>query len=214
MLLKTLRNEVYRLHLELPKNNLVTWSSGNVSGRDVESNLVVIKPSGVLYDELTPENLVIVDMDGKVVEGKSKPSSDTLAHLYIYKHRKDVNGVVHTHSPYATAFAANGKGIPAILTAICDEFGGPVPCGGYAKIGSDEIGREVVDKIGSSPAILLLNHGVFTIGKTPLHAVEAAVKVEDVAKTVFLAMQLGSPVEIPAEEIKRAHQRYVDEYGQ
>lgn len=157
---------------------------------------------------------VVVDLDGNVVEGNLKPSSDTAAHLYVYRHRPDVGGIVHTHSPFATAFAAVGWPIPANLTAICDEFGGPIPCGGYARIGGDEIGREVVRSIGNSSAVLLKNHGVFTIGKTPEDAVKAAVMVEDAARTMFYAMQLGEPIEIPPEEIARAHRRYLKEYGQ
>jgi L-ribulose-5-phosphate 4-epimerase len=158
--------------------------------------------------------MVVVDPDGKVVEGKLKPSSDTAAHLYVYRHRLDVNGMVHTHSTFATAFAAVGRPIPVYLTAICDEFGGPIPCGAYAKIGGDEIGREVVRSIGSSLAILMKNHGVFTIGKTPEQAVKAAVTVEDVARTVFYGLQLGKIDEIPPEEVARAHRRYLEEYGQ
>jgi L-ribulose-5-phosphate 4-epimerase len=158
--------------------------------------------------------MVILDMDGKVVEGTLKPSSDTQAHLYVYTHRPDITGIVHTHSNFATAFAAVGAPIPAVLTAICDEFGGPIPCGGYAKIGNDEIGREIIRSIGASPAILLQNHGVFTIGHTPEEAVKAAVMVEDVARTVFYARQLGEPIEIPLEEIARARQRYATQYGQ
>ena len=213
-MLETLREEIWRLHLELPRNNLVAWTSGNVSGRDPEMGLVIIKPSGIRYEDLTPESMVVVDLDGKVVEGNHKPSSDTCAHVYVYRHRPDVNGVVHTHSTFATAWAAAGKPIPAVLTAICDEFGGPVPVGAYAKIGGDEIGREIVRSIGSSPAILMKNHGVFTIGQTPEAAVKAAVMVEDVARTVFYALQMGQPEEIPAEEIARAHRRYLEEYGQ
>jgi len=213
-MLETLREEIWRLHLELPRNNLVAWTSGNVSGRDTETGLVVIKPSGIRYEDLTPESMVVVDQDGKVVEGNHKPSSDTFAHVYVYRHRPDVNGVVHTHSTFATAWAAVGRPIPAVLTAICDEFGGPVPVGAYAKIGGDEIGREIIRSIGDSPAVLMKNHGVFTIGKTPEAAVKAAVMVEDVARTVFYALQLGQPEEIPAEEIARAHRRYLEEYGQ
>jgi L-ribulose-5-phosphate 4-epimerase len=214
MYLEELRHEICRLHAELPRNNLVTWTSGNISGRDPESGLVVIKPSGVHYHELTPENMVVVNLDGEVVEGNLKPSSDTFAHVYIYRHRSDVNGVVHTHSTFATAWAAVGKPIPPVLTAICDEFGGPIPVGDYAKIGGDEIGQEILRSIGPSPAILMKNHGVFTIGRTAEAAVKAAVMVEDVARTVFFACQLGEPEEIPAEEIARAHRRYLDEYGQ
>lgn len=213
-MLEALREEICRLHLELPRSNLVAWTSGNVSGRDASTGLVVIKPSGIRYEDLTPENMVVVDLDGNRVEGEYKPSSDTAAHLYVYRHRPDVNGIVHTHSTFATAFAAAGKPIPAVLTAISDEFGGPIPCGGYAKIGGEEIGRELVRAIGDSPAILMKNHGVFTIGRTPEAAVKAAVMVEDVARTVFYALQLGQVDEIPAEEVARGHRRYLEEYGQ
>ncbi len=214
MLLENLRAQICRLHEELQRNHLVVWTSGNISGRDVESGLVVIKPSGVRYEELTPDKMVVVDLDGRVIEGALKPSSDTRAHLYVYRHRPDVNAVVHTHSPFATAWAVVGRPIPAVLTAICDEFGGPIPVGKYAKIGGDDIGREIVRSIGNSPAILMQNHGVFTVGRTPIEAVKAAVMVEDVARTVFYAVQLGQPQDIPPEEVARAHRRYLEEYGQ
>jgi len=214
MLLKTLRESIYKLHLELPRNGLITWTSGNVSGRDPESGLVVIKPSGVMYDELTPDKLVIVDMGGNVVEGTFKPSVDTATHLYIYRSRSDVNGVVHTHSPYATAFAVVGKPIPSYTTAICDEFGGQIPVGGFAPIGEEDIGREVVNSIGKSVAILMQNHGVFTIGKDAKSAVKAAVMVEDAARTMFYAYQLGEPIPIPDAMVKRLHDRYTNQYGQ
>jgi L-ribulose-5-phosphate 4-epimerase len=213
-MLEKLKEELVQLHLELPRNNLVAWTSGNVSARDPETGFMVIKPSGIRYEDLTPEAMVVVDLDGKVVEGKYKPSSDTFAHVYVYRHRPDSNGVVHTHSTFATAWAAAGRPIPPVLTAICDEFGGSIPVGAYAKIGGDEIGQEIIRSIGTSPAILMKNHGVFSIGKTPEAAVKAAVMVEDVARTVFYAMQLGQPDEIPAEEVARAHRRYLDEYGQ
>ena len=213
-MLEALKEEVYRMNLELPRNGLVAWTSGNVSGRDASSGLVVIKPSGIRYESLSANSMVVVDADGDLVEGKLNPSSDVKAHLYIYRRRPDVGGVVHTHSTFATAFAALGRSIPASLTAVCDEFGGPIPCGGYARVGGDEIGREVVQGIGKSPAILLRNHGVFTIGPTPQAALKAAVMTEDAAKTMFFALLLGQPEEIPAEEIERAHRRYVEEYGQ
>ncbi|MBE0409044.1 MAG: L-ribulose-5-phosphate 4-epimerase [Anaerolineales bacterium] len=213
-MLDALRKEICRLHLELPHNNLVSWTSGNISGRDPNSGLVVIKASGVRYEQLTPDHMVVVDLDGKVIIGDYKPSSDTAAHLYIYRQRAKIGGIVHTHSPFATAFAAVGKPIPVVLTAICDEFGGEIPCGGYARIGGDEIGREVVRVMGSSPAVLLKNHGVFTMGKDAESALKAAVMVEDVARTVFYALQLGQPDEIPPEEVARAHRRYLEEYGQ
>jgi len=213
-MLEKLKEELVQLHLELPKNNLVVWTGGNVSARDPETGLVVIKASGIRYEELRPQHMVVVDLDGKRVEGDYKPSSDTASHLYIYKHRPDVGGVVHTHSAYATAFAAVNKPIPAVLTAIADEFGGPIPCGGFALIGDEAIGKVVIDSIGNSPAVLLKNHGVFTIGKNAKSAVKAAVMTEDNAKTVWLAMQIGVPDEIPQEDVEKLHHRYTHVYGQ
>ena len=157
---------------------------------------------------------MVVDIDGRVIEGRWRPSVDTSTHLYVYRHRQDVNGIVHTHSPYATSFAALGRPIPVYLTAIADEFGGPIPVGPYARIGGEEIGKAIVEHIGNSPAILMKNHGVFTIGKTPEAAVKAAVMLEDVARTVHLALQLGKPDEIPDDEVRRAHEEYVSKYGQ
>jgi L-ribulose-5-phosphate 4-epimerase len=213
-MLERLKKEVYKLHLELPKNHLVVWTSGNVSARDPESRLVVIKPSGVRYEALRPEDHVVVNLEGEVVEGTLKPSSDTASHLYIYRHRPDVNGVVHTHSPYATAFAALGRPIPVYLTAMADEFGGPIPCAGFALIGGEAIGQQVVEHIGTSPGVLLKNHGVFTIGPTAEAAVKAAVMVEDAARTVWLTLQLGQPEEIPPEDVAKLHHRYTHVYGQ
>jgi L-ribulose-5-phosphate 4-epimerase len=213
-MLELLKEELVQLHLELPRNNLVAWTGGNVSARDPDSGLVVIKPSGVRYEDLRPGLMVVVDLQGKIVDGVLKPSSDTYSHLYIYRARADVGGIVHTHSRYATAFAAAGKPIPCVLTAIADEFGGPIPCAGFALIGDEAIGRLVVEGIGHSPAILLKNHGVFTIGKNATAAVKAAVMTEDVAATVWLATQIGQPDEIPAEDIARLHDRYTNIYGQ
>ena len=213
-MLEELKERVCELNLELPRNRLVVATSGNVSGRDPETGYVVIKPSGVKYSELKPTLMVVVDLDGNVVEGKLAPSVDTKTHLYVYRHRPDVNGIVHTHSNYATSFAALGQPIPVYLTAIADEFGGEIPVGGYAKIGGEEIGREIVRSIGKSPAILMKNHGVFTIGPTPEDALKAAIMVEDVAKTVHLALLRGKPDEIPPEEVARAHKAYMEKYGQ
>lgn len=213
-MLEALREQVWKLHLELPKNNLVMWTGGNVSGRDPATGYVVIKPSGVKYEDLRPEQLVVLDVNGQRIEGDLKASSDTASHLYIYRHRPDVNGIVHTHSPYATAFAALGKPIPVYLTAIADEFGGPIPCGGFALIGGEQIGQVVIESIGGSPAVLLKNHGVFTVGVNAEAAVKAAVMVEDVARTVWIALQLGQPDEIPAEEVAKLRHRYTHEYGQ
>jgi L-ribulose-5-phosphate 4-epimerase len=175
---------------------------------------VVIKASGIRYDEMRLEHMVVMDMDGNRVEGEYKPSSDVFSHLYIYKHRADVGGIVHTHSRYATAFAVLGKPIPCVLTAMADEFGGPIPCGGFALIGDEAIGKIVVESIGGSPAVLLKNHGVFTIGKNARDAVKAAVMVEDVARTVYYAMQLGETIPIPKEMVARLHKRYMEDYGQ
>ncbi len=213
-MLTELRQEVWRLHLELPKNNLVAWTTGNLSARDPETGLVVIKPSGVKYEDLTPENMIIVNLQGEIVEGDLKASSDTASHLYIYRHRPDVFGVVHTHSRYATAFAAVNKPIPVYLTAIGDEFGCAIPCGGFALIGGEEIGKVVIESIGDSPAVLLKNHGVFTIGANAEAALKSAVMVEDVAATVWMALQIGQPDEISAENVAKLHHRYTHVYGQ
>jgi L-ribulose-5-phosphate 4-epimerase len=214
MQLESIREQLVKLHLELPRNNLVTWTSGNVSIRDAASGLVVIKPSGITYEDLRAEHFVILDVNGKVVEGSLKPSSDTASHLYIYRHRPDVFGVVHTHSPYATAFAAIGKSVPVYLTAQADEFGGSIPCAGFGLIGGEDIGKLVVENIGASSACLLKNHGVFTIGPSGKGAVKAAVMVEDVCRTIWIARQLGQPDEIPADMVEKLHYRYTHEYGQ
>ncbi|HOM71633.1 MAG TPA: L-ribulose-5-phosphate 4-epimerase [Armatimonadota bacterium] len=213
-MLEELKSLICQLNKELPKNGLVTMTSGNVSGRDKQTGLVVIKPSGLSFELLKPEDMVVVDLEGNVVDGTRKPSVDTLTHLYIYRHREDVGGIVHTHSNYATSFAALGKPIPAVLTAIADEFGGPIPCAPYCQIGEEQIGKAVVEHIGQCPAILLQNHGVFTIGPNPESALKAAVMLEDVAKTVHLAMLRGNPIPIPQEEVERGHNRYINKYGQ
>ena len=213
-MLAKLRQEVCEGNLMLPRSGLVTWTSGNVSGRDPETGHIVIKPSGIRYEELTPDKLVTVALDGQIVEGDLKPSVDTATHLVIYRHRPDVMGVVHTHSTFATAFAAVGQPIPVYLTAIADEFGGPIHLGNYAQIGGDQIGEEVVRSIGDSVAILMKNHGVFTIGQSVMAAVKAAVMTEDVARTVYYALQLGQPQELAAEEVARGHRQYLEKYGQ
>ncbi|MFB9991053.1 L-ribulose-5-phosphate 4-epimerase [Deinococcus oregonensis] len=209
-----LREHLTRLHLELPKNGLVTWTSGNISAR-VPGGLL-IKPSGVTFEDLSPEQLVHTDLDANVLESGLSPSSDTATHAYIYRHLPEVGGIVHTHSPYATAWAANAREIPCFLTAMADEFGGPIPCGGFAPIGGEEIGAEVVRVLRGhrSPAIILQNHGVFTVGKTPKDALKAAVMCEDVARTAFLAVQLGQPVPLDPADIDRLYTRYTTVYGQ
>lgn len=214
MILPELRALVCEMNKELPRNGLVTMTSGNVSGRDPETGYAVIKPSGVSFEALTPEVLSVLDLQGNVVEGELAPSVDTPTHLVIYREMPRVHGVVHTHSNYATSFAALGQPIPAVLTAIADEFGGPIPCGPYCQIGEEAIGWAVVEHIGQCPAILLQNHGVFTVGPSPKAALKAAVMVEDVAKTVHLAMLRGTPIEIPEEEVRRGYKRYQEKYGQ
>lgn len=216
MKLEALRAEVCALHAELPANHLVAWTSGNVSARDPETGLVVIKPSGVKFRDLTPENMVIVDVDGKLVEGDLKPSSDTASHCYIYRHMPNVNGVVHTHSRHATAFAALGRPIPCVTTAMGDEFGGAIPCGGFALIGGEEIGKVVVETLrdSRSPSCLLQNHGVFAVGPNADKAVQAAVMTEDNAAIVWIAMQMGEPLPIAQADIDKLHHRYQNIYGQ
>jgi L-ribulose-5-phosphate 4-epimerase len=214
--LRGLREEVCALHAELPRYGLVVWTAGNVSARVPGADLLVIKPSGVPYDELTPQNMVVCDLDGVVVEGDHAPSSDTEAQAYVYRKRPDVGGVVHTHSPYATAWAARAEPVPCVLTMCADEFGGEIPVGPFAVIGDDSIGRGIVETLhGSrSPAVLMQNHGVFAIGRTARDAVKAAVMCEDVARTTHLARQLGEPVKIPAEAAAQLFERYQNVYGQ
>lgn len=213
-MLEKLKEQLVQLHMELPKNDLVRWTGGNVSMRDPGTGLVIIKASGIHYEEMRPEHMVVVNLDGQKVEGDYKPSSDVYSHLYIYKHRLDVGGVVHTHSRYATAFAALGKPIPCVLTAMADEFGGAIPCGGFALIGDEAIGKLVVETLGKSPAVLLKNHGVFTIGRDATAAVKAAVMTEDAAATVWLALQMGTPEVISEQDVEKLHRRYTSDYGQ
>jgi L-ribulose-5-phosphate 4-epimerase len=213
MLLEPLREIVFKCNLELPRNGLVKMTSGNVSGRDKESGLVVIKPSGYSFEELTPELMVVVDKDGRVVEGNLKPSVDTDTHLYVYQRRPDVFGMVHTHSPYATSFAVLGQPIPACLTTSA-MLGGEVPIGGFALIGGAEIGQEIIDKIGHSLVILMQNHGVFTIGSSPQQATKMAVEVEEIAKIMHLAMTRGEPIRLTQEQISITEKMYRNDYGQ
>ncbi|MEU4300470.1 L-ribulose-5-phosphate 4-epimerase [Kitasatospora aureofaciens] len=211
-----IRRQVSDLHQELVRYNLVVWTAGNVSARVPGEDLLVIKPSGVPYDELTPANMIVCDLDGKVVEGEHAPSSDTAAHAYVYRHLPEVGGVVHTHSTYSCAWAARGEAVPCVLTAMADEFGAEIPVGPFALIGDDSIGRGIVDTLRGhrSPAVLMQNHGVFTIGKDAEAAVKAAVMCEDVARTVHLSRQLGEPLPIAQADIDSLNHRYQNVYGQ
>ncbi|MFD6444032.1 L-ribulose-5-phosphate 4-epimerase [Promicromonospora sp. NPDC060204] len=217
------RGVVSDLHAELPRWDLVVWTAGNVSQRvpntevpDGSADLFVIKPSGVSYDDLTPADMVVCDLDGNLVDGTRAPSSDTAAHAYVYTHMREVGGVVHTHSTYATAWAARGEEVPCVLTMMADEFGGPVPVGPFAIIGDDSIGRGIVETLSGhrSPAVLMRNHGPFTIGKDARAAVKAAVMVEEVARTVHVSRQLGEPVPIEQQHIDALYDRYQNVYGQ
>lgn len=215
-----IRHEVAALHSELVRYGLVVWTGGNVSGRVPGTDLFVIKPSGGSYDELTAENMILCDLDGNAVPGtpgsERSPSSDTAAHAFVYRHMPEVGGVVHTHSTFATAWAARGEPIPCILTAIADEFGGPVPIGPFAIIGDDSIGRGIVDTLRGhrSRAVLMRNHGLFTIGVSARDAVKAAVMVEGVARTAHYAGQAGAVTPIPQDAIDRLYERYQNVYGQ
>ena len=211
-----LRHELCALHAELPRANLVAWTSGNLSARVPGTDLMVIKPSGVAYDDLTPDSMVVCDLYGERIEGVHLPSSDTDAHAHVYRDRPDVGGVAHTHSPYATAWAARGEPVPCAITAMADEFGGDIPVGPFALIGDDAIGRGIVTTLEGhrSPAVLMRGHGVFTIGTTAKAALKAAVMCEDVARTVHLARQ-GGPVErLPQEHVDALYHRYQNAYGQ
>ncbi|WP_205528807.1 L-ribulose-5-phosphate 4-epimerase [Desertimonas flava] len=211
-----LREELAVLHAELVRYRLVVWTAGNISARVPGAELLVIKPSGVSYDELTPDKMVVCDLDGNVVEGDLRPSSDTAASAYVYRHLPDVGAVVHTHSPYATAWASRGEAIPCVLTMMADEFGGEIPIGPFALIGGEDIGAAIVDTLRGhrSTAVLLASHGVFTIGATPRAAVKSAVMCEEVARTVHLVRQLGSPLPIAADDVDSLYARYQNDYGQ
>ncbi len=213
MLLEQLRHDVWKHNLELPKYGLVVMTSGNISGRDAESGLVVIKPSGISYDEMTPDDMVVVDLDGAVIEGHLKPSTDTATHLYVYRHRPDVFGIGHTHSTYASSFAALGWSIPAALTT-CAMLGGEIHCGGYAAIGGEQIGAEILRVIGSKRAVLMQNHGVFTIGDSPRQAAKMAVELEEIAKITHLAMLKGEPILLTEEQLAETGDMYRTVYGQ
>jgi L-ribulose-5-phosphate 4-epimerase len=215
-LIQGLRAQVCALHAELPRNGLVAWTSGNLSARVPGEDLMVIKPSGLSYDELTPESMVLCDLEGTALEGDLAPSSDAATHGFVYRSRPDVGGVAHTHSAYATAWAIHGEPIPCVMTAMADEFGGEIPVGPFALIGDEEIGRGIVETLENdrSAAVLMRSHGVFTIGSDPRAAIKAAVMCEDVARTAFLARQLGELHPLAPEQVDALHDRYQNVYGQ
>jgi L-ribulose-5-phosphate 4-epimerase len=210
-----MRDEVCYVNKMLPAARLVTMHSGNASGLDRSTGRLLIKPSGVDYETLQPDDLVEVDLEsGQVLDSRMRPSVDLPHHLYLYRHLPAIGGIIHTHSNYATAFAAVGRSIPLCLTAIADEFGDAIPCMPYVDNEGDHIGQAILQHATRAPAILLGNHGVFAWGTSARAALKAAVMVEDVAKTVFLAMQLGQPQAIPPEEARKWFDRYHHRYGQ
>ena len=213
MMLENLRQEVFESLIELPKNRLVTMHSGTVSGRDPETGNIVIKPTGFRYDRLTPTDLLVMDSKGKILEGSLRPSSDTETHLYLYEHRPDIFGIVHTHSPYACTFAVLGKPIPAVMTSAA-MLGGEIPIGGYAAVGGEDIGSEIIRKIGKCSAIIMQNHGVYTISSTVWQATIEAVEVEDLAKIALFASLLGDPIKMTTAQIEEFQNIYHTLYGQ
>jgi L-ribulose-5-phosphate 4-epimerase len=212
--LERLRGGVWETNLGIFRAGLVTMHAGNASGIDRQRGLVIIKPSGMDYDKLRPTDMVVVDLEGRKVKGKWKPSVDLPHHLYLYKHRPEIGGIIHTHSNYATAFALLGRSLPVYLTAIADEFGAEVPCAPYVDNVGDHIGETILKYMGKAPAILLAHHGVFSWGPTPRAALKSAVMLEDVAKTCFLASLLGQPKPLPPQEVKKWWDRYHTTYGQ
>jgi L-ribulose-5-phosphate 4-epimerase len=213
-MLEKLREDVWKANIALPRYRLIASTSGNASACDGESGLVVIKPSGVDFDTLKAGDLIVTDLHGKVVEGDLLPSVDTATHLYVYRHRPDLKGIIHTHSPYATSFAALGQTIPLCLTTLACEFGSPIPVSEFATIGGEEIGREMVKRLGTCPAILMRNHGVFTVGPTVEAALKAALMLEEAAQTVHYAMLRGKVEELPPDVIDQAFKFYHETYGQ
>lgn len=214
MQLEQLRHDVWEANLTLPKEGLVMWTSGNASARDPETNLVVIKPSGFQFKDLTPENLVVVDLDGNVVEGDLKPSVDTTSHLYVYRHRPDIHGIVHTHSPYATSFALRGEPLPIYTTTAAAYFGGTVPVSDFATIGEEEIGKQIVEKVKDNHAILMRNHGVFTIGKSVEVALKSAIYLEETAEVTHFSLLRGQITPLPEELVQYARKFFLESYGQ
>lgn len=211
---ESIRERAYRINMALRQHHLVEWTSGNASVRDPDRGLVAIKPSGVHYDQLSVGSMVVVDLEGRVVDGNLKPSDDTASHVAIYRARPNVNSVIHTHSTYASAWAAVGRPVPIVLTSMADVFGGEIPCGGFVPIGGTDIASEALRVCGDSPAVLMQNHGVFCFAESESIALRAAVMAEEVAKIVWLSLALGTPVQLPADFVAAQHDFYLNSYGQ
>lgn len=217
--LDQLRKEVYEANMMLQEHKLITFTWGNVSGIDRENGLVVIKPSGVPYEELSPENMVVVNLDGEVIDGEMNPSSDTPTHLALYREYADIAGVVHTHSPKATAWAQAGRNIPALGTTHADYFYGKVMCTrglNYDEIATDyelNTGKVIIETIGENdpmaiPGIIVREHAPFTWGTSPKNAVHNAVVLEEVAKMALDTVILNSAViEIPQNLLDKHYLR-------
>jgi L-ribulose-5-phosphate 4-epimerase len=212
-MLEELKQEVWKCNLELPKNGLVVMTSGNVSGRDIHTGYVVIKPSGYSYEKLKSEDMVVLDLEGKIIEGHLAPSIDTATHLYLYRNRPDIHGICHTHSTFASTFAVLGETIPPYVTTSA-LLGGEVPLGKFVPIGGDNIAQEILDTIGDKFAIIMQNHGVFTIGHDARHATKVAVELEEVAKITYFALLRGNPIRLSEEQLRETSGMYTNEYGQ
>ena len=218
--IKQLKERVCNANLTLKKSNLITLTWGNVSGKDEESGLIIIKPSGVSYDTMKPEDMVVVDLDGNTVEGTYRPSSDLPTHLYLYKQFPSLGGIVHTHSTFATAFAQSGREIIAYGTTHADAFYGSIPCTrdlteaeiseAYEWNTGKVIAESVRDFI-AVPGIIVKNHGVFTWGETAEKAVENAITLEEVAKMAFLTEQLNSDTQRIDQHLLDKH--YLRKHG-
>jgi len=213
-MLEALKKEVLEAALALKTNGLVTLTGGNVTGRDPETGYCVITPSGIAYELLEPNDMVVVDIDGNVIEGAMKPSVDMMGILYILRNRPDLHAVIHTHSPYATSFAALDQGIPCALTTLANEVGSDVPCAPYTRPGSETIGIQVVEHIGDSNACLLAHHGVIAVGTNVRHSLVAAVMCEDAAKVLYLSKTMGRVERLPQEEIDYCRELFLNTYGQ
>ena len=212
-MLEELKQEVWECNLELPKNGLVVMTSGNVSGRDMQTGYVVIKPSGYSYEKMKPKDMVVLDLGGKIIEGHLSPSIDTDTHLFLYRNRLDINGICHTHSTFASTFAVLGESIPPYVTTSA-LLGGEVPLGKFVPIGGNEIAQVILDTIGDKFAILMQNHGVFTIGHSATHATKVAVELEEIAKITYFALLRGTPIRLSKEQLKETSGMYTNEYGQ
>ena len=214
MLLPELRADVARYAKKMYTSQLVQATQGNLSARDVESGLICITPSGADYELLTAEDIVVVDEEGNVVEGKWRPSVETPLHTLVLRSRRDINCVMHTHSPYATAFGVVYQPVPMILaeSALC--LGGEVPIAPYRMSGTPEFAEQVLKTLGNGPAVIWGNHGAMVVGVNLPLTFSIAHALEDSAKVYAIAKQLGAPVALPPEEVEKLHDFWQKNYGQ